>query len=103
MVEPAKNYESQYTEGEKLAQQGAFGAVYLATHKQENKKYVAKKMEIGPNPSDLMEKLKEVNLLFSMKHPNIVPYKDYFVQQDKGLLVLVMEYCECKFPVFFIF
>ena len=102
MVEPAKNYESQYTEGEKLGQ-GGFGAVYLATHKQENKKYVAKKMEIGPNPSDLMEKLKEVALLFSMKHPNIVPYKDYFVQQDKGLLVLVMEYCECKFPVFIIF
>jgi serine/threonine protein kinase len=50
-----------------------------------------------------MEKLKEVALLFSMKHPNIVPYKDYFVQQDKGLLVLVMEYCECKFPVFIIF
>ncbi len=103
MVEPAKNYESQYTEGEKLGQQGAFGAVYLATHRLENKKYVAKKMEIGPNPSDLMEKLKEVALLFSMKHPNIVPYKDYFVQQDKGLLVLVMEYCECKFPVFIIF
>ena len=46
MVEAAKNYESQYTEGEKLAQQGAFGAVYLATHKQENKKYVAKKMTL---------------------------------------------------------
>ena len=102
MVESSKSYDSQYTEGEKLGQ-GGYGAVYLATHKQENKKYVAKKMEIGPNPSDLMEKLKEVNLLFSMKHPNIVPYKDYFVQQDKGLLVLVMEYCECKFPVFIIF
>ena len=97
MVEPAKNYESQYTEGEILGQ-GAFGEVYLATHRQENKKYVSKKMKIGPKPSDLMEKLKEVDLLFSMKHPNIVPYKDYFVQQDKGLLVLVMEYCECKFP-----
>ncbi len=79
MVEPAKNYESQYTEGEKLRRQGAFGTVYLATHKQENKKYVAKKMEIGPEPSDLMQKLKEVDLLFKMKHPNIVPYKDYFV------------------------
>jgi serine/threonine protein kinase len=102
MVEPAKNYESQYTEGEKLGQ-GAFGVVYLATHKQENKKYVAKKIRIGPKPSDLIEKLREVDLLFKMEHPNIVPYKDYFVQQDKGFLVLVMEYCECKFPDLIIF
>jgi serine/threonine protein kinase len=102
MSEACGNYESQYTEGEKLGH-GAFGAVYLTTHKQENKKYVARKMKIGPEPSDLMEKLKEVDLLLKMKHPNIVPYKDYFVQQDKGLLILVMEYCECKFPVFIIF
>ncbi len=97
MVE-ARNYESQYTEGQKLGQ-GDFGIVYLATHRQEKKKYVAKKIKIGPEPSDLIEKMKEVDLLFSMKHPNIVPYKDYFIQQEKGLLVLIMEYCECKFPV----
>jgi serine/threonine protein kinase len=38
-----------------------------------------------------------------MQHPNIVPYKDYFVQQNKGLVILIMEYCECKFPVLIIF
>jgi len=43
MVEPAKNYESQYTEGKKVGK-GAFGSVYEAIHKQEEKKYVAKKI-----------------------------------------------------------
>ena len=38
-----------------------------------------------------------------MKHPNIVPYKDSFVEQDKGLVILIMEYCECKFTVLIIF
>ena len=97
MVE-AKNYESQYTEGQKLGQ-GASGIVYLATHRQEKKKYVAKKTKFEPTPADLIKCLKEVELLRSMQHPNIVPYKDFFVQQDKGLVILIMEYCECKFPV----
>ena len=102
MFEVAKNYESQYTEERQLGQND-FLTVYLATHKQENRKYVAKKMKIGPNPSELDKCLKEVELLFSIKHPNILPYKDCFVQQDKGLVILIMEYCECKFPYVIIF
>jgi serine/threonine protein kinase len=38
-----------------------------------------------------------------MKHPNILPYKECFVQQDKGLVILIMEYCECKFFALIIF
>ena len=52
MVE-AKNYESQYTEGQKLG--GNFGIVILATHKQEKKKYVAKKTKFEPTPADLIK------------------------------------------------
>ena len=98
MVQPAKNYESQYTEGRKLGQ-GNSGVVYLTTHKQENKEYVAKKMEFGQLPADLIKRLNEVKLSRSMEHSNIVPYKDFFVQHDKGLVILIMEYCKCKIPV----
>ena len=52
MVEAAKNYESQYTEGREIGQ-GAFGTVYEVTHKQEERKYVAKKMGFDLQPSDL--------------------------------------------------
>ena len=78
MVEAARNYESQYTERRKLGQ-GAFGSVYLVCHKQENKNYAAKKMKVDFVPADLIECMKEVHLLCSMQHPNIVPYKEYFV------------------------
>ena len=78
MVESAKSYDSQYTEGEKLGQ-GGYGAVYLATHRQEKKKYVAKKMEFEPTPDGLIKCLNEVKLLASMEHPNIVLFKEYFV------------------------
>ena len=81
----------------------AFGIVILVTHKQEKKKYVAKKMKFEPTPADLDKCLKEVELLRSMQHPNIVPYKEYFVHQEQGLLILIMENCECKFPVLIIF
>ena len=60
-------------------------------------------MKIDFQQSDLMECLKEVVLLSSMDHPNIVPYKGSFYQQEKGLVILIMEYYECKFPIFIIF
>ena len=78
MVESAKSYDSQYQEG-KLLGKGAFGAVYLATHRQKNKQYVAKKMEFEPTPDGLIKCLNEVKLLASMEHPNIVLFKEYFV------------------------
>jgi len=56
-------------------------------------------MKIDFQQSDLMECLKEVVLLYSMDHPNIVPYKGSFFQQDKGLVIFITEYYECKFPI----
>jgi serine/threonine protein kinase len=52
MVETLGNYESKYSECEKLGQ-GRFGTVYLVTDKEENKKYVAKKIKIDPTATDL--------------------------------------------------
>ncbi len=97
MVETRGNYESKYTEGEKLGQ-GRFGTVYQVIHKEENKKYVAKKLEFDPQATDLTQCLEELDLLISMQHDNIVSYKEYFVHHEQGLLILIMEYCEGKFP-----
>ena len=94
MVEARGSYESKYTEHEKL-DEDSFWTAYLVTHKVENKKYVAMKVKIGPDPSDLIDKLSEVKLLQELKHPNIVSCKEFFITQD--INILVMEYCECKF------
>ncbi len=46
MVEARGSYESKYTQHE-MHDRGSFWTAYLVTHKAENKKYVAKKSEIG--------------------------------------------------------
>ena len=38
-------------------------------------------------------------MLKNLSHPNIVSYKGSFI--DKGLLIIVMEFCECKISVKF--
>ena len=46
MVDAHADYVSKYTE-HRLLGEGGYGAVFLVTHKAENKKYVAKKSKIG--------------------------------------------------------
>ena len=36
--------------------------------------------------------INQVKLLKELKHPNIVSYKDSFI--DEGILIIIMEYCE---------
>jgi serine/threonine protein kinase len=36
----------------------------------------------------------EANLLRHLQHPNIVGYKNSFI--DNGVLIIIMEYCEGK-------
>ncbi|KAG8371899.1 hypothetical protein BUALT_Bualt12G0010900 [Buddleja alternifolia] len=73
---------------------GAFGAAFLVLHKNENKKYVLKKIRI----SKQAEKFKriayqEMDLIAKLHHPYIVEYKDAWV--DKGSCIcIVTNYCE---------
>jgi NIMA (never in mitosis gene a)-related kinase len=63
---------------EKLGQ-GAYGSVYLAIDQQTEEKVTLKKVKLRflPKP-DRAQALKEIELLSSLKHPNIVTYKDSF-------------------------
>jgi len=38
-------------------------------------------------------------VLATLKHKNIVTYKDHFVQRDKNLLIIVMNYYPSKYPI----
>jgi NIMA (never in mitosis gene a)-related kinase len=44
------------------------------------------------NPKEKEFSLAEASLLKGLKHPNIVMYKDSFIEKD--VLIIIMEYCE---------
>jgi non-specific serine/threonine protein kinase/NIMA (never in mitosis gene a)-related kinase len=71
-----------------------YGQVFLARNKLENKNYAIKRI----NFQDIAEKDKnnienEVKLLKELRHPNIVSYKDSFLDKD-NYYNIVMIYCD---------
>ena len=73
---------------------GTYGEVYLVKHKVEKHYYVIKRMGLK-NASRKERKAAqlEVKLLASLKHPNIISYKESFMDRS-GAMYIVMSYCE---------
>ena len=74
--------------------QGMYGKVYKSLNINENKYYAIKRL----NFKDISEKERinierEVNLLKELKHPNIVLYKDSFVDEN-NYYNIVTTFCE---------
>ena len=74
--------------------QGMYGKVYKAINKIENKYYAIKSL----NFKDISQKERqnietEVNLLKELKHPNIVLYKESFIDKNKNINI-VTTFCE---------
>ena len=74
--------------------QGMYGKVYKSLNIKENKYYAIKSL----NFKDISEKERqnierEVNLLKELKHPNIVLYKDSFIDKD-NYFNIVITFCE---------
>lgn len=83
------NYDYQEIIGK-----GMYAKVYKALNKEENKYYAIKCL----NFKDITEKERlsietEVNLLKKLKHPNIVLYKDSFIDKENNLNI-VTTFCE---------
>ena len=72
---------------------GAFGVVHIVKHKQTGKKRAVKIIPVsGPKGGDIKSILREVTILKSMDHVNII--KVYEVYQYEGNLCIVQEYCK---------
>ena len=70
--------------------EGGYGQVYLVLHRKMKSLRALKKIPIDPNHSG--EKIdEEIELLKQLDHPNIVKLFEYFIDNDKYLLVT--EYC----------
>ncbi|XP_067136064.1 serine/threonine-protein kinase Nek5-like isoform X1 [Centruroides vittatus] len=86
----AKKYEK-----EKLIGTGTFGQVWLVKRKNTDKKYVMKELKlISMSPHDKQQALNEIEILSKCKHVNIIRYKEAVINQEFGLLGIVMEYAE---------
>ena len=86
------NIRTYYDIKDKIAE-GDFGTVYLAKHKQTGKRRAVKFIPIsGPKSCDIHNLLREVAILKSMDHVNII--KVYEVYQDDMYIHIVTEYCK---------
>ena len=75
---------------------GGFGSVFLAERRSDKKKFAAKKQK-RTNPADFKNFLAELRMLQKMDHPNIVRLEESFANEQKNELVIILEYCPCKF------
>ena len=74
--------------------QGMYGQVFLAKHKTENKHYAIKRINFKDiNDKDRKNIENEVRLLKELRHPNIVSYKDSFLDNE-NYYNIVMIYCD---------
>ena len=77
--------------------QGTYGVVYRVRDKRTKKEYALKKVKVD---RDLFRDgfpvacLREISILKSCKHENVVHLKEVVVGEQLEKIYLVMEYCE---------
>ena len=85
-----ENYEAL-----KVIGSGSFGIIHKVRRKSDGK--ILARKEIDYNKMSEREKkqlVTEVNILRELRHPNIVRYFERFVDREKSLIYIIMEYCE---------
>lgn len=81
------DYEMGHCIGE-----GGFGKVYLATHKENHKKFAVKYMDISStlnNASEINSLYSEANSLKNLRHKNIIDLYQAFIEGKQ--LIMIME------------
>ncbi|KAG1658695.1 hypothetical protein FOA52_013635 [Chlamydomonas sp. UWO 241] len=81
-----------YSDLEKIGK-GSYGSVYTARNKRDGAQYCIKRVPFEEATAKVEGvALRECNVLSSLRHPHIVPYKEFF--KDGSDLCLVMAHCE---------
>ena len=72
---------------DKLKGEGAYSSVYRARRKEDNTDYALKKVKIQHlSEKEKENALNEVRILASIRHPNIICYKEAFVDEISNSL-----------------
>ena len=80
---------------EKKLGKGSFGSVYLVRRKIDNNIYALKQVFFDKlSKRDQENSLNEVRILASIKHPNVIGYKEAFWDDNGLCLNIVMEYAD---------
>eukprot|EP01130_Rhizamoeba_saxonica_P008076 TRINITY_DN3263_c0_g1_i2.p1 TRINITY_DN3263_c0_g1~~TRINITY_DN3263_c0_g1_i2.p1 ORF type:complete len:472 (-),score=109.15 TRINITY_DN3263_c0_g1_i2:53-1444(-) len=88
-----RDIHQHYDFGKSLGK-GAFGTVYLATHRITGEKYAIKQMDKGKVGNDKLPKvMRESQILDQLDHVNIVKIFDVYDSKDD--LYFVLEYIDC--------
>ncbi|WOO77793.1 putative serine/threonine-protein kinase iksA [Vanrija pseudolonga] len=83
---PAMGYYQRFFKENRRLGIGAEGSVYLATHIIGGSAlgtYAVKKIAVGTSKTYLVKMLREVHLLETLRHPNIIPYYHSWVDETQ--------------------
>jgi len=75
--------------------EGAYGVVYRARDRESNEVLALKKVKMDKEREGFpLTSIREINILLSMDHPNIVDVKEVAVGRDLDAVFMVMEFME---------
>ena len=75
--------------------EGSFGCVFLVVHKQSGEQLVMKEVRLaGLTHNQLRRSRDEVHVLRRLCHPNLIAYRESFLEEVVATLYIVMEYAE---------
>ena len=75
--------------------EGAYSTVYLVRRVEDGQEYALKKVKImNLSEKERENALNEIRILASIKHANIVQYKEAFFEEETNQLCIIMEFCD---------
>lgn len=93
-AEDAKGTMANYTIINTIGK-GAYSNVYKVKRKSDDQIYALKKVLLkGLSKKEKENALNEVRILASVQHPNIISYKECFLEETPAALCIIMEYCD---------
>lgn len=87
-----RNIEDYYTLGKQIGQPGHFGCAYLCKRKADGADFACKvisKQKFAKNAAGIDQLRREIDILKTVKHPNIIEFVDVF--ESRQQLYIVME------------
>ena len=75
--------------------EGSFSGVFKVIRKSDNQIYALKQVKLRTlKQKEKENSLNEVRILASFNHPNIIAYKEAFIDEPTNTLCIVMEIAE---------